>query len=525
MVALGKLVDELVGKGGARGGAHLVIAGVGSAVADVLEGAAGEDHRVLRHGADARAQGLQVHLLDGHAVEHDLSGRRVVPAQQQAEHRALARTTGADQGHGLPRPHGQRKVLQGRLRGARRVVKAHPFKGQRAATGRPGRLHRPRRGLNGRLEVQQFHQPLAGARGAQQVAVHLAQHGHRAGQDDDVNDGLPQVAGADLARQHGLRALVQTPQQQGRGADDDEGDQAGACPAAFDGGAEGLLGRVGKALRLAVFGGVALNDGDGVEHLGRDGAGVGHAVLAGARELAHAPAKPHAGQHHQHDDQRHLQHHVGVGPHQHDQGADAHHRVAQAHGQRRAHDGLHQGGVGGQAREDFAGLCGFEKLGALAQHMAVDRVAQVGRDALTQPADEVKARRRKRTQGDRHTEQQQEVTPQGQGLCAALGRHQAAVDQVAQRHREQQGRGRGQHQKQDGQRDLQAVGAQERDQARERAGTRGFGAFGGGADVHGRECAGFGPVPPGRAFRRWWWPPPDARGLAGAARSVRPLPP
>jgi hypothetical protein len=63
--------------------------------------------------------------------------------------------------------------------------------------------------------VQQLHQALGGTGGAQQVAIDLAQHRHRARQDDHVHHGLAQVSGADPAGQHRLRALVQAPQQRG----------------------------------------------------------------------------------------------------------------------------------------------------------------------------------------------------------------------------------------------------------------------------------------------------------------------
>jgi hypothetical protein len=130
-----------------------------------------------------------------------------------------------------------------------------------------------------------------------------------------------------------------------------------------------------------------------VQHLGGDGAGVGYPVLAGARQAPHAAAEIQAGQHHQHQDAQHLGHDIGIGDDQHAQGADSHDRVAQAHAQARSDHSLHKRGVGGQARQHFTGLRGFEKLGALVQHMRVHGIAQVGRDSLTEPGDHVKARR------------------------------------------------------------------------------------------------------------------------------------
>ena len=104
-----------------------------------------------------------------------------------------------------------------------------------------------------------------------------------------------------------------------------------------------------EAFRFACFGHVALHHRNGIEHLAGQGAGIGQAVLVGARQAAHPPAQVDAGQDDGQQHGNHLQHQPGIAPHQHQQGAQAHHQIAQAHGQRRAHHGLHQGGVIGQA--------------------------------------------------------------------------------------------------------------------------------------------------------------------------------
>jgi hypothetical protein len=142
----------------------------------------------------------------------------------------------------------------------------------------------------------------------------------------------------------------------------------------------------------------------------------------------------------------------------------AHHHVAQAHAQAAAHHRLHQGGVGGQAAQHLAGLGALEELGALLQHMGVDGVAQVGGDALTQPADHVEAQRREQPQRRPHAEQRQEVPAQRHHPLARVGGDHALVDQRLQRHREGQCAHRRQHQKQPSQRDLQPVRSQERPQ-------------------------------------------------------------
>ena len=352
-----------------------------------------------------------------------------------------------------------------------------------------GRRQRQRldRIRHGRARGQQLHQPLGGAGRPQQVAVHLRQHRDTAHQDDHVDDGLPEVAGADAAFHHRFGALVQAPQQRAEGGGDDERDEVGAHAGAFAGGLEGVLGGGVEAGGFAGFLRVALHDGNGVEHLGGDGAGVGDAVLAGAAELAHAAAEVQRRQHDQHQDAQHLRHHQRVGDDQHHHRAEAHHRVAQAHRQAGADDALHQRRVGGQPGEHFAGLRRLEELGALAHDVGVDGVAQVGGDALAEPAHHVEARGREHAQGGADCEQRQEMFAQRHHPLARVGGDEPLVDQRAQRHREHQRADSGQHEEQARQPDLQAVGAEKGLQTGEGARARGARAFGGGSR-HGREC-------------------------------------
>ena len=94
--------------------------------------------------------------------------------------------------------------------------------------------------------------------------------------------GLAQRAGAHAAVQHGLRAQIQPPQHDGGVGDDDESQQKRARLGAAHGGVHGGLGGLGKARGLAVFCREGLHHGHGALHLAGHGAGVGHAVLAGA---------------------------------------------------------------------------------------------------------------------------------------------------------------------------------------------------------------------------------------------------
>ena len=301
-----------MGKGGLCGGYYLSVAGLWLAVADVVQRAGRKNHRVLRHCADVAAQRVQRQRADVDAVDADAplrAGRcvggavHVIKALQQLKYRSFAGTAGPDQRHGFARRQRQRKILQRRRIWARRIVKIHPFKGdgQTATRHRQGGGLRRRR--HRRFAGQQLHQALGGTGGAQQVAIDLAQHRHGAGQQRHINHGLAQVAGAHLTGQHRLGAPKQPPQQQARVGDDDEGHQRRARAGAAHGSGKSAFGGLGKTRHFLRLGGVALHDGDGVQNFSGDGAGVGHAVLAGAREAAHAPANPHAGQHHDYQHQ------------------------------------------------------------------------------------------------------------------------------------------------------------------------------------------------------------------------------
>ena len=230
---------------------------------------------------------------------------------------------------------------------------------------------------------------------------------------------------------------------------------------------------LGETLRFTGFSGVTLHHRDGVQHLGGHGAGVGHAILAGPRELAHPTPQGHAGPNHQHQKTNDLQHQHGVAVDQHQQGACAHHQIAQAHGERGAHHGLHQRGVVREARQHFARLRGLKKRRALLQHMAIDRVAHIGGDALTQPGHRVKTHGGKHRQSRRHQEQLRKLTCQ---LGAAVWAAQALVDEQAQRPGESQRGASRQQQEQAGQGNAAFVRFDEGQQAGE--GLGGGGGFG-----------------------------------------------
>ena len=121
LITLRQCGDEVVRIGSARSGDDLVVARIRAAVAYVFHRVGREDHAVLRHDAHARAQRVQCQRADRHAVEQHLAVGRVVEAQQQLQHRALAGAARADQRDRLARPHRERVIPQRRMLRSRRI--------------------------------------------------------------------------------------------------------------------------------------------------------------------------------------------------------------------------------------------------------------------------------------------------------------------------------------------------------------------------------------------------------------------
>ena len=88
----------MVGVGSLGGGNDLFIGGVEAAIPDVLHNGALEQPRILKHHAEAFAQGAAVKIADVVAVQGDRAGIHVVEAHQQLDHGGLACAGGADDG-------------------------------------------------------------------------------------------------------------------------------------------------------------------------------------------------------------------------------------------------------------------------------------------------------------------------------------------------------------------------------------------------------------------------------------------
>ena len=213
---------------------------------------------------------------------------------------------------------------------------------------------------------------------------------------------------------------------------------------ALHGGAEGALGRARRSASASrASWRVALHDRNRVEHLGGDRAGVGDAVLAGARQLAHAAAEIEA----------------TAAPPAPGCPAPASSRsglvtisIAIAPmpitALRRPIDRLEPTTVWTNVvsvvrRDSTSPVWVVSKNSGLCVHdVRVDGVAQVGGDPLAEPAHHVEARGREDAQRHADAEQGEEMLAQRHHAGARVGGDEALVDQAAQRHRKDQRAGR-----------------------------------------------------------------------------------
>ncbi len=154
--------------------------------------------------------------------------------------------------------------------------------------------------------------------------------------------------------------------------------------------------RLAVAVGLGRLAGKAAHRADPGDGLLGGLVGTGERVLRGLRELRHPAPDHHRAEGHR----RHQGQHQEGEPHrrgrQQRQPTHHHHQIAQTHREVDADRVLHDGGVGGQAAGELAGLAGVEEGDLLVDDRAVDGLAQPGDDALAGNREEVVA------QGNRH---------------------------------------------------------------------------------------------------------------------------
>ena len=289
-----------------------------------------------------------------------------------------------------------------------------------------------------RIGVEQFADPPERTGAAQQLAPDFGQSADRAGRDHRIEDELGQHAGIHLASDHLVRA---GPEDQGDGAEteqDDQGGQQCSRADAFACGGQGALDRLRITLALARLARVGLHGVDRIQGLRGDRRGIGDAVLALPRQPFDATAEDHDRQDHGRNDQRSQTGQARAGDDEHGRRADQHDRAAQRQRQGRADHGLHEFGVGGQARNQFAGARTFEKGLVQGQQVRIQAAAQVRCHALAEQGHAEIPRRA----GNRHDHGDAEQADETRIELGRIGLAETTIDHEAGRSRQGQGGGR-----------------------------------------------------------------------------------
>ena len=155
---------------------------------------------------------------------------------------------------------------------------------------------------------------------------------------------------------------------------------------------------------------------------------IGHAVLRGPGKAAHPPAEHQDRQQHQRDDQHHEPGEPRARDEQHGRGADEQKHIPERHRHCRADDGLDQGGIRRQPRQDLARLGDLEETRAELQDVGEHVAAQVRHHPLPDPGDQIGAEKGRRREHRDDAEQDDEGGVQHGGIVAG----NAVIDEMAQ---------------------------------------------------------------------------------------------
>ena len=232
--------------------------------------------------ASRRSAGSSVAHVD--AVDRDRARLRIVEAQQQREHRALARAGRADQGDGFARSHAQAEVLERRQVRAHRVVEGHVVE----ARPRRAPAAAARRGCAGAAmpggSLQQFGDAAHAAGGALQFVPDFGQRADRAAADQRVQHELARAcrrscvpATTSCAPDHSTSVIAPKISTMATAV-------TIACERMrLRAVSTAIASALAEAAALVGLARMRLHGAHGAEGFGGERVGVGDAVLAGAR--------------------------------------------------------------------------------------------------------------------------------------------------------------------------------------------------------------------------------------------------
>ena len=355
-----------------------------------------------------------------------MPGVWIIEAQQQIEDCRLAGAGRTDDGDRLARRDAAVEAVQGAGVGPRRVGEAQTLELDRAARGL-GHGARAIGGDDDRRRVQDFSQPLGGARRLLHLAPHLGKLCERAGGEHRIKHELGQPPAGHGPRQDVAGAEPEDADDAREDEQDDERGQTRACAHA----AQGSLERAhhGKAIapaHLALVR-IGLHGAHAAQIVGGIGGGVGERILRARRQPAHRSAVGHQRQHDQGDSDKDEARELGAGDHHHDERAEQHHQVADRLRDGRARRRLDLGRIGGEAGHQLASLCLLEKGGRQPGEMREHVASQVGDDPLADPVDGVEAQRAGSGEHDADDHHHAEVAVDE----LSVGAREARVDHAA----------------------------------------------------------------------------------------------
>ena len=242
------------------------------------------------------------------------------------------------------------------------------------------------------------------------------------GDDHRVEHERRELARADPARDDVVAADPQDDADRAEHEHDHRRDQQRALADPRQRGRERGLDALAEAAPVLRLVAVGLHGADLVQRLVDVGADVADAVLARAREPAHAAAEEEDRHDHQRHAGQHEQRELGAGDREHHEPADQQQQVADRHRRARADDGLEHRRVVGEPRDHVAGARDLEEARRQRQQVIEHRAPQIGGDALADPRHEVEARERRHRHHDDDAEHQRERAVELAGVAGARSR-------------------------------------------------------------------------------------------------------
>ncbi len=268
--------------------------------------------------------------------------------QQHRQHRALARSGRAHQRHGFAGADMQVEPVQRRRVRAVRVMEDHLVEMDRAAQRLRQGLRRGRR-HDQRLFVEQFTHPAHAAGGTLQLVPDLGQCTDRTAADQRVQHELAQRAGRHAARNHIVRAQPQHRDDRTEDQHDRHCGHGGLGADAHLCGVDGGQQCRTETLAFVTLARMRLHGAHGAQGFGRQRIGVGHAVLACARNLLQAACAQHDRQYRQRDADQGEAGQTRAGDEQHHHAANDRCHAPQGHRHGAADQPTQQFAVGRQA--------------------------------------------------------------------------------------------------------------------------------------------------------------------------------